>query len=187
MHAPDPVPNSLPCQPARKERTRRNPGTSLLHGAFAAALMLPGCAVAAAGSAAESAAVCSPDAPPATPRIEVTVAGARRVAGNITMTLYGANGAVFLKHHGWIALTRVPLSGTTAKACFAVSAPGTYAVAVFHDENDNHHLDTNLLGLPVEGFGFSNDAPTLIGPPSFAAARIEVHAGDNDIAIKLRY
>lgn len=32
----------------------------------------------------------------------------------------------------------------------------TYAVAVFHDENDNGKLDKNFLGIPKEGYGFSN-------------------------------
>lgn len=44
---------------------------------------------------------------------------------------------------------------------------GKYAFKYFHDENKNKKLDTNLIGLPKEGFGFSNNAKGKFGPPSF--------------------
>jgi len=45
--------------------------------------------------------------------------------------------------------------------------PGKYAFKYFHDENTNKELDTNWIGIPTEGFGFSNNATGTIGPPSF--------------------
>lgn len=45
--------------------------------------------------------------------------------------------------------------------------PGKYAFKYFHDENSNKKLDTNLIGIPKEGFGFSNNAKGKFGPPSF--------------------
>ena len=41
---------------------------------------------------------------------------------------------------------------------------GEYAVRLFHDENNNGQLETNLLGMPIEGYGFSNDAKPDYGP-----------------------
>jgi uncharacterized protein (DUF2141 family) len=32
--------------------------------------------------------------------------------------------------------------------------PGKYAIAVIHDENCNGKLDTNMFGIPKEGYGF---------------------------------
>jgi len=119
--------------------------------------------------------------------VHVSVTGVRRVVGNITFSLYGEDGAVFLKHHGWLAQARVALIAPAAEACFAVSPPGTYAIAVFHDENDNHHFDTNFLGLPVEGYGFSNNAAISMGPPAFGSVRFTAHQGDNAVPIRLRY
>ena len=49
--------------------------------------------------------------------------------------------------------------------------PGTYAIAAFHDANGNGKFDKNLLGWPLEGFGFSNNAHvSFFRPPSFATA-----------------
>ena len=45
--------------------------------------------------------------------------------------------------------------------------PGVYAVNAYHDENNNNKFDTNLLGLPLEGYGFSNDVRPTIKAPSF--------------------
>ena len=42
-----------------------------------------------------------------------------------------------------------------------------YAFRFFHDENKNNKLDTNWLGIPEEGFGFSNNAKGKFGPPPF--------------------
>ena len=139
-------------------------------------------------AAPQAAAACDAGAVgPSWPRLDVVVTGMRRIAGNITLTAYGEDPARFLKHAGSLAITRVMLTGPVATLCVAVSRPGTYAIAIYHDENNNHHFDRNFLGLPVEGYGFSNDAPTMLGPPSFSAARITVEPGVHRIAIRLRY
>jgi len=45
--------------------------------------------------------------------------------------------------------------------------PGRYAFKYFHDENIDEKLNTNFVGIPKEGFGFSNNAKGKFGPPSF--------------------
>ena len=62
--------------------------------------------------------------------------------------------------------------------------PGNYAVKLFHDANQNGELDTNMVGLPTEGYGFSNNAGRF-GPPDFDAAAVEVKA-DTRIDVRVR-
>lgn len=50
---------------------------------------------------------------------------------------------------------------------------GTYAIKCFHDENGNGKLDTNFLGIPSEGYCFSNNAVGNFGPASFEDAKFE--------------
>ena len=45
--------------------------------------------------------------------------------------------------------------------------PGKYAFKYFHDKNVNNKLDLKWMGIPKEGFGFSNNAKGTFGPPSF--------------------
>ena len=65
--------------------------------------------------------------------------------------------------------------------------PGNYAVSVLHDENTNKDLDTNKLGIPKEGYGFSNNVMGVVGPPSFRKARFRVPTGESHITIKMKY
>lgn len=44
---------------------------------------------------------------------------------------------------------------------------GEYAIAIFHDVNDNKNLDTNILGIPKEQVAFSNGKMKMFGPPKF--------------------
>ena len=64
---------------------------------------------------------------------------------------------------------------------------GTYAIAVFHDSNNNGKLDKNWLGVPTEGYGFSNATGTL-GPPDFQDAIVNLKKGYiTELNIKLKY
>jgi len=64
--------------------------------------------------------------------------------------------------------------------------PGKYAVRFIHDENQNEELDTNILGIPKEGFGFSNDAMGKFGPKDFSEWLFDV-SGDTKIQITAKY
>jgi uncharacterized protein (DUF2141 family) len=66
-------------------------------------------------------------------------------------------------------------------------APGTYAVSVFHDENSNGKLDTNLMGIPREGVGASNGARGHFGPPKFDDAAFHFSGGQLDLKITVNY
>ena len=64
---------------------------------------------------------------------------------------------------------------------------GTYAIAVFHDVNSNTKLDTNFLGIPREGYAFSNNLFGAFGsPPGFNDASFQL-TGDKTIKIKMEY
>ena len=64
---------------------------------------------------------------------------------------------------------------------------GTYALAVIHDQNMNGKLDTNIFGIPTEGYGFSNGAKALLHAPSFSAASFHYDGGSLDLTIRLHY
>jgi len=64
---------------------------------------------------------------------------------------------------------------------------GTWAVLAYHDENGNKKLDTNFVGMPTEGYGFSNGAKARFGPPSFKDAAIAVGEGNVPATVTLKY
>lgn len=64
---------------------------------------------------------------------------------------------------------------------------GVYAVQAIHDQNDNLELDLGFARRPLEGMGFSRDAPMRLGPPRFADAAIEVRDPGGTLSLKMRY
>lgn len=62
---------------------------------------------------------------------------------------------------------------------------GTYAVSVYHDKNANDELDTGAFGIPMEAYGFSNDARGLFGPADFEDCKFEV-SGNTQIEINIK-
>ncbi len=65
--------------------------------------------------------------------------------------------------------------------------PGRYAVAAYHDENDNGRFDQGLLGVPLEGFGFTRDPAVVPTRPSFDDAAIPVTAPETRQTLRMRY
>jgi uncharacterized protein (DUF2141 family) len=74
-----------------------------------------------------------------------------------------------------------------ARCDFEDIPPGTYAIAVIHDENMNGKLDTNMFGLPTEGYGFSKDATAMLGVPAFSAASFAYDGRSVDLTMSLHY
>jgi uncharacterized protein (DUF2141 family) len=109
--------------------------------------------------------------------LEITVEGIDGDAGKVMVALHAESGAaVFPDAQGAIAAQWVQAAPGRHRFVFTNLPPGRFAVAVFHDENDNDELDANVLGIPTEGYGFSRDARGMFGPPSFAEAAVEVPA-----------
>lgn len=118
--------------------------------------------------------------------ILVEVQGLRSDRGHVL-------GALFDSASSWgiegrqIAVCRARIVRRRAYCPLEGHDAGRYGFAFMHDENDNERMDTNFIGLPEEGFGFSNDAPVSFGPPSFDAVRFR-HDGDvTQLIVQTRY
>ena len=81
----------------------------------------------------------------------------------------------------------VAISGSAVSVALALP-PGSYAVSVYHDADRDGELDFRWLPPgPAEGSGVSNDAPALLGPPSFADSRFTLPAEGRALSIALCY
>jgi uncharacterized protein (DUF2141 family) len=106
--------------------------------------------------------------------------------GRVAVALF-ASAADFPKQERALLGQLARISQRRASVTFRDLRPGTYAVAVLHDENENSKMDFNFLGMPLEGYGFSNDASAMFGPPSFEDAAFRLKARPSAVAIKARY
>ena len=63
---------------------------------------------------------------------------------------------------------------------------GDYGVAVFHDENSNGKMDKNVLGIPLEPYGFSNNLRITFGPPKWEEAKFTVKGSTAEVSIGVK-
>ncbi|MBI2883113.1 MAG: DUF2141 domain-containing protein [Candidatus Methylomirabilis oxyfera] len=119
--------------------------------------------------------------------IDVRVRGVRSDRGYVTLVLYGDNPADFLVKGKKIFKRQFAAKRGTVAFCVIVPKAGTYAASVYHDENGNKKFDRSVIGIPVEGAGFSNNPTLLLGPPSHAQAAFQVSNGPKRVEIQLNY
>lgn len=116
--------------------------------------------------------------------LDVTVADVRSAKGTLMIAVVDSAAAWDDKAKPVAAAAR-KANGAPEAFRFANLPPGTYAVRVMQDENDNGKFDTNVAGLPIEGYGFSND-PKVMRKPTFDEAKFELGADGGAITIHLR-
>jgi len=114
----------------------------------------------------------------------VTVENCKANKGKIYIALYD-NERSFMKEAQAIDKKIVAVSNNTAKVSFTALSPKGYAFVLFHDENGNGKLDTNFLGIPTEGYAFSNNAKGTFGTPSYEKSKVLLKQGANETKVKL--
>ena len=97
-------------------------------------------------------------------QIKVQITGLRNQKGLIRIALYNSVNN-FPKAGKQYQSKVIPAS--TAECIFVDLTPGTYAIALLHDENSNNDPDKNFLGIPREGFAFSRNIEPKFKAPSF--------------------
>lgn len=119
--------------------------------------------------------------------IDVRVLGVRSDRGNVTFVLYGDKPQDFLVKGKKIFRQRFAANKGTVEFCVVLPKPGVYAATAYHDENGNGKFDKNWAGLPVEGFGVSNNPTTFLAPPSHNQAAFAVSHGRTSVDIEIKY
>lgn len=124
---------------------------------------------------------------PSATRLHVRVENVRSSRGLIAVTLYTDVRRKFLAKRGSLYVGRVPARQGRTDVCIHVPRPGIYALAVYHDADSDRSFDRTSLGLPAEGFGFSNNPATFFGMPNFSSVRISIPRSGVRTMVKLKY
>jgi uncharacterized protein (DUF2141 family) len=123
---------------------------------------------------------------PAAVPLSVQIRQLRNGKGRVAVALF-ASAADFPNQAHAVRGRLAQIKDGQARVVFDALPPGIYAVAVLHDENANAKMDFNFLGMPLEGYGFSNDASGILGPPSFQAAAFTLLPRASTLSIQVRY
>jgi uncharacterized protein (DUF2141 family) len=130
-----------------------------------------------------------PEGQPAKGVLTVQVVGAKNAKGKIGVALF--QGPTGFPENASAALRQeqagIDSRTMSAEVIFRDVPQGVYAVSVFHDENANGKLDKNFLGIPMEGYGASNNPGKKMRAPTFDEAKFSMNSPDQKIEIKLIY
>jgi uncharacterized protein (DUF2141 family) len=116
----------------------------------------------------------------------IEVSGFKNTRGTLNCRLF-TKAADFPDGDGIVTL-RVPITGSNTSCSFSIVEPGTYAIAVVHDENGNGKLDKNFVGVPSEGYGVSNNKTYALSAPKWTESNFTLGATESKaLLVKLRY
>jgi len=122
------------------------------------------------------------------PGIHVKILGIKNSIGTVACALFDSDvGFPTEVLHSATNVMVIKIRKAQARCDFEDIPPGTYAIAVIHDENMNGKLDTNIFGVPTEGYGFSLDAKGALGVPPFSAASFSYDGENLDLTMSLHY
>lgn len=105
-------------------------------------------------------------------RLELT--GMSTAKGSIRLTLF--NQAKGFPSDDKLAAKLLSVPAQKGRQVVVITGlqPGQWAIAAYHDENDNGKMDTNWFGVPKEKYGASNNARGTMGPPAYSDAKIVI-------------
>lgn len=125
------------------------------------------------------------DSPDAT--VTVSVSNLRNTKGSLGCRLFSSEKGFPRNPEGTVRQGVRVTSGVT-RCVFKGVQPGTHALTVIHDENDNGKLDTNVLGMPLEGYGVSNNRTYATRAPVWSECKFTVEPGKSrELEVELRY
>jgi len=119
--------------------------------------------------------------------LNITVDRVRNNHGLVTATLYPNEPKRFLVKNGSLYVASTPAAAGQTRFCLFVPRPGTYAVAIYHDEDSSGTINRGgLFGIPTEAVGFSNNPTILFGPPSLRSVLVKIEHANQAITINLK-
>lgn len=125
-------------------------------------------------------------APAGAADLALTIGGIANDKGYVMIALFDKP-AGFRKTEAAVAAIRVRARKGDVKVTLFDLPSGTYAVSSFHDENGDQKLDRNMMNIPTEGYGFSNGARGVMGPPSFEDSAFKAGDGVKTVPIEIGY
>ena len=118
--------------------------------------------------------------------VQVNIQEASSDRGMIRVLLF--SGAAGFPDQVGKAVKSFSLPPKNQQVAFTITdlVPGTYALAVIHDQDSNGKLSSNAVGYPIEKFGFSNNPKVYFSPPSFEKASFVLGKTPVKVTISLR-
>jgi len=119
--------------------------------------------------------------------LKITITGIKEVGGNVSVNLFKTSDGFPEDPSKAYLYKTIKADHSKESVYFMNLSPGIYAFAVLHDENENDEMDKNFLGIPTEGFAFSNNYKPKIKSPAFVDAAFSVEQKDTSVEVEMLY
>jgi uncharacterized protein (DUF2141 family) len=121
-------------------------------------------------------------------KLEVKIEGFENDSGFVRVHLYNYERREFFPKHTENCYKRAveKISNNKAIVKFNDLPFGTYCLSTHHDENSNESMDVNFLGLPVEGWGISNNVKIFMRLPNFDECSFSLNSTFTSITVYMK-
>ncbi|MEH2140200.1 DUF2141 domain-containing protein [Nostoc sp.] len=120
-------------------------------------------------------------------KLTVEIDGLKNKQGQVCASIFASSEGFPSDRNRSLQKQCIKINDTPLPITFENLKAGSYAVAVFHDQNNDRILNTNVFGIPKEGFGFSRNPEIRTGAPKFSEAAFLVAGPETNIQIRLKY
>lgn len=117
--------------------------------------------------------------------LKVKVHGIQNTDGQIELSIYN-DPKVFPEVGKTFKMVRIDSKIGEIVYEFTNLPAGEYAIATFHDENNDKECNTNLIGVPTEAFAFSNNFRPFLSAPDFSDCSFKIEK-NMEISIEMVY
>ena len=121
-----------------------------------------------------------------TQQLDITLTNIRNANGQLMVAVYDSPVGFPESFDAAYVRIMLPAQPGTQRLTIAGLQDQAYALTVFHDENENGQLDKNALGMPLEGYGVSNNARNRFRAPDWSKAKFRMRDGKK-LFVKLAY
>ncbi len=127
--------------------------------------------------------VCSFSVPNGKQKVSVVVSNIKKPKGTIYVSVFKEQ--FFLDKGKEVLKKGFKVDVEKTKQLALYLDPGTYAIAIYYDANNNHKCDLNFLGVPTEQYAFSNNFKPFMSRPNFNDCAFILGSGEKTLGIRL--
>lgn len=100
------------------------------------------------------------------PELTINISNVKSLNGEIVIGIFNTENN-FLKNGAAVKNYTIAVDGATETIVIKDLPKGDYAISLYHDENSDGKCNRNFIGIPKEGYGFSNNIKPKLSAPSY--------------------
>lgn len=117
------------------------------------------------------------------PELTINVTNIETLKGEIKIGVFNSS-KNFLEEGSAIKNYTIEIDENSEKIVIKDLPKGDYAISLCHDENSDNECNLNFLGIPKEGYGFSNNFVPKFSAPKFNDCKFTLEK-DTELSIKV--